>query len=145
VSLSGYRPVVDGLPSAAPAGVSLDSVLLRGFDSPQLVRSHRYLLGEVDQPPLLTSSAVALGDSLLVINLRSDHLRVEVYDRAGSLRRALEHHAAGLDDSFPVDLAARRDTSGVLLALVMQRPGGVLSEPGGYVLMLRWDEGVIGD
>jgi hypothetical protein len=111
---------------------------LAGFDSPQLLRSHRFILGEVDQPPLLTSSAVALGDSLVVVNLRSDHIRLDVYDRAGRLQRALVHHSEGAGDHYPVDLAARRDTSGVLLALVMQRPGGLLSEPGGYVLVVRW-------
>jgi hypothetical protein len=140
VSLSGYRPVVDTLALDAPAGATPDTLLLAGFDSPQLLRSHRFILGEVDQPPLLTSSAVPLGDSLLVVNLRSDHVRIDVYDRAGRLQRALVHHGAGAGDHFPVDLAARRDPSGVLLALVMQRPGGLLSQPGGYVLVVRWGE-----
>lgn len=139
LSLSGYRPVVDVLAPGAPAGAAPDTLALVGFDSPQMVRSHRFIRGEADQPPLLTSSAVALGDRLLVINLRGDHLRVDVFDADGRLERALVYPAPeATHEHFPVDIAARRDSAGALIALVMQRPGGVLSEPGGYVLMLRW-------
>jgi hypothetical protein len=63
---------------------------------------------------------------------------VDVYDRSGRLQRALVGYGEGVADHFPVDLAARRDSAGLRLAVVMQRPGGLLSEPGGYVLMVRW-------
>jgi hypothetical protein len=139
LSLSGYRPVVDVVAPTRPNGRPPDTLALVGFDSPQLLRSHRYIRGEVDQPPLLTSAAVPLGDQLLVINLRGDELRIDVFGWDGRLQRALVYPAvAETRDGFPVDLAARRHGSDVLLALVMQRPGGLMSDPGGYVLMLRW-------
>jgi hypothetical protein len=139
LSLSGYRPVVDLLSPGQASGAAPDTMALVGFDSPQMVRSHRFLLGEVDQPPLLTSSAAVAAGHLFALNLRGDHVRVDVYGPDGRLRRALVYFPPGAaGDHFPVDIAVRQEGAGMLLALVMQRPGGVLSEPGGYVLMLRW-------
>ncbi len=137
LSLSGYRPVVDVLAPAAPAGRAPDTLALVGFDSPQLVRSHRYIRGEVDQPPLLTSSAVAFEDRLYVLNLRGDHIRIDVYGFGGRLERALAFAGSEAQTHFPVDIAVRRRDGVLHVALVMQSPGGVLSEPDGYVLMLR--------
>lgn len=136
VSLSGYRPVADVL----PPGGRLDTLALVGFDSPQFVRSHQFLRGEVDQPPLLTSSAFPLGDRLFVLNLRTDALRVDVYDRGGRLQRVLTCAIPEeTRDHFPVDLAVRRGPSGYRLAVLMQRPGSVLKNPSGQIWMLRWD------
>jgi hypothetical protein len=139
ISLSGYRPVMDLLTPRKPPGATPDTLALVGFDSPQLLRSHRFLLGEVDQPPLLTSSAAVADGRIFVVNLRGDHVRVDVYGLAGRLQRALVYLTPGDEGGhFPVDIAVRAEGGGALIALVMQRPGGLLSEPGGYVLMLRW-------
>lgn len=144
LSLSGYRPVVDVLRPETPPEAVLDTLALVGFDSPQLVRSHQFLLGEVDEPPLLTSAAAPLGRRLVAVNLRAEEIRLDVFapNGAGGLRleRALVYpDAATVADAFPADLAVRQGTDGVLVVLLMQRPGGVFSRPGGRVVMLRWD------
>jgi hypothetical protein len=143
LSLSGYRPVVDVLPAGAPEGAALDSLALHGFDSPQLVRSYQFLIGEVDEPPLLTSSAAAVGDRLYVLNLRVDQVRVDVYGRAPDglrLQRVLVYPDAALvAGAFPADLAVREGPGGVRFALVLQNPGGGLGRPGGRVAMLAWE------
>jgi hypothetical protein len=143
LSLSGYRPVVDRLPAGAPEGAVLDSLYLYGFDSPQLVRSYQYMLGEIDEPPLLTSSAVALAGRLYVLNLRTDQVRIDVYGRAEGgvrLERVLVLPAAELlASAFPVDLAVREAAGGLRFALVLQQPGGVFAPSGGRVAMLAWD------
>ena len=140
LSLSGFRPVVDVLAMDVPDGASTDSMTLMGFDSPQLVRSNQYLLGEVDEPPLLVSSAVAFGDNLYVLNLRADGIRIDVYGREGRIERVLAYtDVQALPNAFPVDIAVRQDGNSFLFALVMQNAGGLLSDPSGYVLMLRWD------
>lgn len=119
LSLSGYRPVVDVL-----AGGRLDTLALRGFDSPLLVRSNQFLHGDLDEPPLLAPSAVALGDRLFVLNARLGWVRIDVYGRDGRLVRILEVPDPQRDDQFfPVDLAARRDsTGGVELAVLTLEP-----------------------
>ena len=138
LSLSGYRPVVDVLPPSAPRGRAPDTLALVGFDSPQLLRSHRYIRGEVDQPPLLTSAAAAFEGRLYVVNLRVDQVRIDVFGPDGRLERGLVMPAgAETHDHFPVDLALGRVDGQVRIALVMQSPGGLMSDPGGYVLMLR--------
>jgi hypothetical protein len=148
LSLSGYRPVVDRLPAGAPGGAMLDSLYLYGFDSPQLVRSYQFMQDEVDQPPLLTSSAAALGDRLYVLNLRVEEVRIDVYGPAregaeGGLRleRTLVYpDVALLASAFPVDLAVRAvGGSGLQFALALQNPGGVLAPSGGRLVMLAWD------
>ncbi len=140
LSLSGFRPVVDVLPMDAPDGTISNSMALVGFDSPQLVRSNQYMLGEVDQPPLLVSSVAPFGDNLYVLNLRADGIRIDVYGREGRIERALAYlDVEALPNAFPVDIAVRQDGAGLLFALVMQNPGGLLNDPSGYILMLRWD------
>ena len=94
------RPVPLLYPTAAGPllvrpGAVPDTLALVGFDSPQMVRSHRFLLGEVDQPPLLTSSAAVAGGRLFALNLRGDHVRVDVYGLDGRLERALVYFAQG--------------------------------------------------
>jgi hypothetical protein len=143
LSLSGYRPVVDRLRAGAPEGAALDTLSLRGFDSPQLVRSYQFMLGEIDEPPLLTSAAAALGDRLFVLNLRVDAVRVDVYGRTEGgvrLERVLVYPDAALVASgFPADLAVREGPDGVRFALVLQDPGGGLRRSSGRVAMLAWD------
>ena len=140
LSLSGFRPVVDVLAMDALDGAAADSMALVGFDSPQLVRSNQYMLGEVDEPPLLVSSAAPFGDNLFVLNLRADGIRIDVYGREGRIERALAYtDVEAMPNAFPADIAIRQDGDALLFALAMQNPGGLLSDPSGYVLILRWD------
>ena len=137
VALSGYRPVVDVV-AARNAGFA-DTLALRGFDSPQLARSAQFMRGDVDEPPLLTSSAAPLGDDLYVLNLRGDHVRVDVYGRDAVLRRVLVsptpwqplEHAA-------FDLAVRRRGGAVELAVLMQRGPGLLQPADAFLALYRW-------
>ncbi len=138
-SLSGYRPVVDFLTSDAPDGTATDSLTLLGFDSPQLVRSNQYLLGEVDEPPLLISSGASFESGFFLLNLRADGLRIDVYDVEGQLERVLAYtDVEAMPNAFPVDLAIHRDGDALLFALAMQNPGGLFSNAIGYVVVLRW-------
>ena len=137
VALSGYRPVVDVLDPAAPPGAPLDTLALLGFSSPQLSRSAQFARGDVDEPPLLTSSAAAVGGRLFVLNLRTDHVRVDVYDRAGRL----EHVLVGPERSeevYPLDLAVRERGGGVQVAVLLARPPGLLQAPASRVVVYEW-------
>lgn len=103
VSLSGFRPVVD-----VWAGGRLDTLALQGFDSPMLSRSRLFLMGEKDQAPLLSESAVPVGDRLFVLNLRPGWLRVDVYGRDGVLQhRLVQDQPAFRKQYYPRDLAVR--------------------------------------
>lgn len=138
IALSGYRPVVDVLPGVG--GAALDTLVLEGFASPQLVRAAQFARGEVDEPPLLTSSAAALGDALFVLNLRADHVRVDVYGRDGRLRRVLVSPGPyRLETEVALDLAAREGADGsVELAVLLSRPPGLMREPASRVVLYRW-------
>ncbi len=120
VSLSGYRPVVD----LVYPGSHVDTLALLGFDSPMLARSRSFALGRIDQGPLLSSSASAVGDRLFVLNLRPGWLQVDLYDRTGRLRDVLVQQDPGFDRNFyPVDLAVRRSDSGdYLIAVAVSTP-----------------------
>ena len=124
VSLSGYRPVVDRLALGAPDGTAADSLYLMGFDSPQLERSRQFAVGAVDEPPLLSSAAVALGPHLYVLNLRTGGLRIDVFGPDGRIVRALVAPDVGESrDRFLMDLDARRGADGsVELAVLQQQP-----------------------
>ena len=147
VALSGYRPVVDVLRPAAPPGAPLDTLALRGFASPQLPRSAQYARGDVDEPPLLTSSAAPLGERLFVLNLRSDHVRIDVYDRLGQLERVLVGPERS-EEVYPLDLAVReRDGpraggpqagGAVEVAVLLARPPGLLQAPASRVVLYQW-------
>ena len=127
LSLCGYRPMVDLLYHSGQ-----DSILLRGFDSPMLSRSRRFILGEVEQPPLLIASARASGTQLFVLNLRPGRLRVDVYDGEGMLQHVLVSPDQ-LDFSYyPVDLAVSVTGSGEHLIAVSA------VEPAGRVDLFRW-------
>ena len=137
VALSGYRPVLDLVGEGAA-----DTLALVGFASPQLARSAQFARGDVDEPPLLSSSAAALGDALLVLNLRADHLRVDVYGRDGRLRRALVSPGPWRPlEHVALDVAARRRGGAVELAVLWARPPGVLVAPDAYVTLYRWRAG----
>ena len=142
IALSGYRPVVDVLDPAAPPGAPLDTLALSGFASPQLPRSAQYARGDVDEPPLLTSSAAALGDRLLVLNLRADHVRVDVYDRAGRLERVLVGPGRS-EEVYPLDVAVRerggpQAGGAVQIAVLLARPPGLLQAPASRVVLYEW-------
>ncbi|NNF05052.1 MAG: hypothetical protein HKN17_11370 [Rhodothermales bacterium] len=108
VSLRGYFPAVD-----IWTGGQVDSVALVGFDSPMLSRTRGFLIGDVNQPPLLTASAAPLGDLLFVLNMRPGWLRVDVFDENGRLRHILTQSDPEFrQEYFPTDLAVRRLASG---------------------------------
>ena len=137
-ALSGYRPVVDRVDVTDGLGPA-DTLALAGFASPQLVRSAQFERGEVDEPPLLTSSAAALDGRLFVLNLRSDHVRVDVYGRDGRLERVLVSPSRGLEVDVALDLAARRGPDGgVELAVLLARPPGVFQTPESRIVLYRW-------
>ena len=142
LALSGYRPVVDVVRprDGAGRGLEADTLALRGFSTPQLVRSAQYQRGEVAEPPLLSSSASAVGDRLFVLNLRTDHVRVDVYGRDGRLERVLATRPVrGPETVFALDLAARpRPGGGVDLAVLFSRPPGLLRTPDSRVDLYRW-------
>ena len=131
LALSGYRPVVDR--------VGGDTLALVGFDSPQLARSAQFLRGEVDEPPLLASSAASLDSLLFVLNLRDDHLRVDVYGRDGRLRRVLVSPRPWQPlRPVPLDLAVRRVRQTVEIAVLRAQPPGLLRAPESHVELWRW-------
>ncbi|PAP75200.1 hypothetical protein [Rubrivirga marina] len=137
-ALSGYRPVVDVLNVQGGLGPA-DTLSLQGFDSPQLPRSAQFVRGEVDEPPLLTSSAAALDGRLFVLNLRSDHVRLDVYDRDGRIERVLVSPTRGFEVDVATDLAVRPGPGGTVdLAVLMARPPGVLQTPESRIVLYRW-------
>lgn len=142
LALSGYRPVVDVLTPETPAGATLDTLALAGFDSPQLERSHLWALGDVDEPPLLTPAAAAVGDRLFVLNARPGWVRIDVFRRDDGpdgprlvLERGLVEPAPQLRKQyFAADLAARRIDGGIEFVVLTTEP-----QPG--LTFLRWTPG----
>ncbi len=138
-ALSGYRPVVDVLTPNAASGARLDTLALRGFSSPALTRSAQFMRGDAEQPPLLTSSAATDGDRLYVINLRDNHVRIDVYGPDGGLARVLVSPAPWQMLAYvPVDLAARRVGDAVEFAVLMQRASGVIQRADSRIVLYRW-------
>ena len=145
LALSGYRPVADVLAPGAASGETLDTLAFAGFDSPQLVRSYQFMIGEVDEPPLLSPSAQALGDRLYALNVRTERVRVDVYDRAGRLVRVLEapppvdpEGRPLVLDVYPADLAVRRAASGEIeVAVLLKRDRGLLQGADARVALFR--------
>ncbi|MEM6337975.1 MAG: hypothetical protein AAF752_15495, partial [Bacteroidota bacterium] len=102
-SFSAYRPVVDRL---RPGG-QRDTLRLNGFDSPMLARSRAYVLGDVDEAPLLISSADWADGRLFVLNLRPGILRIDEYDPSGQLLRIHSYAEQILLEYTPIDFAVR--------------------------------------
>ncbi len=140
LALSGYRPVLDRVTESGA-----DTLALVGFDSPQMARSAQFTRGEAGEPPLLAASAAALGDQLFVLNLRDDHLRIDVYGRDGRLQRVLvEPRPWQPLRPVPLDLAVRTlgpRQRGVEIAVLRARPPGLLREGAGAVALYRWRPG----
>ncbi len=138
LALSGYRPVVDVLTAETPSGAVLDTLALAGFDSPQLERSRLWASGEIDEPPLLSPAAAALGDRLFVLNARPGWVRIDVFRHDGDrllLEHALVQPDPTLDKTFlPMDLIARRVPGGVEFVVLTTDP-----RPG--LTFLRWTPG----
>ena len=142
LALSGYRPVVDVLEPGASASAPLDTLALRGFSSPELMRSAQFMRGDVEQPPLLTSSAAALGDRLFVMNMRDDHIRIDVYDASGRLRRVLQQRRPWTTLAYiPVDMDVRQVGETVEFVILLQRPSGLIQQADNRVVLYRWDSG----
>jgi hypothetical protein len=112
LSLSGYLSqvhIVSEMSVLSPSvETPLDSLRLHGFDSPMLSRTRLFLLDELTQPPLLSVSAVGLGELLFVLNMRPGWLRVDVYDRSGELQYILTQPTPEFNtEYYPTDLAVR--------------------------------------
>lgn len=120
LSLSGFRPVID----IFQGGVLRDTLSLVGFDSPMLARSRAFMMGEVHQAPLLSSSAVPAGDLLFVVNIRTGWLRLDVFDRQGQLlHRLIDPAPAPSLNFFPQDIAVRRCDDGTFdIAVILNEP-----------------------
>lgn len=115
LSLSAYRPFVDFISESN----SLDSLALYGFDSPMLARSRAFVFGDVRQPPLLYSSATAVDNLLYVLNLRPGWLRIDVFDREGTLQHRLVQREPGFNKEFyPIDIDVRNSGNGEIELLV---------------------------
>ncbi len=141
LALSGYRPVIDVLAPGAGPRAPLDTLALGGFSSPELMRSAQFMRGDVEQPPLLTSTAAALGDRLFVVNMRDDHVRIDVYDASGRLQRVLVQRKPWTSlQYFPVDMDVRQVGGTVEFAVLMQRPSGLVQQADSRVLLYRWQE-----
>lgn len=120
LSLSGFRPVVDVIMQDEP----LDTLALRGFDSPMLARSNSWMQGNVHEAPLLTPSAAAENNLLFVLNLRVGWLRIDAFDGTGRLVHRLTEPERIRDASFfPQDLAVRLRADGTyVIAVAVSSP-----------------------
>ncbi|MDQ7041068.1 MAG: hypothetical protein Q9M35_09015 [Rhodothermus sp.] len=129
LSLAGFRPVIDRW---WPDG-QLDTLALVGFDSPMLARSRAFLVGEVHEAPLLTSSAVPVDSLLFVLNLRPGWVQIDVFGLSdGRLRHRLITAAQRLNRRFyPHDLAVQCRNATCLLVVV-------LNDPEARIVAYRW-------
>ena len=133
LSLSGFRPVVDIIPLDEPPGEPIDTLALRGFDSPMLARSLAWMQGDVHKAPLLTPSAAAEHDLLFVLNLRAGWLRIDAFDRTGRLVHRLTEPERAWDASFfPQDLTVRRQADETWAIAV------AVSSPEPELRLYRW-------
>ncbi len=133
LSLSGFRPVVDVVPLPMQGAARVDTMALRGFDSPMLARSRAFLVGDVSTAPLLTAAAAPAGDALFALNLRPRRIQVDVYDRAGRLQRRLVT-PDGADSHYPRDVDVRWRDGGYDIAVV-------LTDPAPRLDLYRWVPG----
>ncbi|MEM8484474.1 MAG: hypothetical protein AAF564_02940 [Bacteroidota bacterium] len=120
ISLCGYRPIAD---IVLPDG-RVDTLNLNGFDSPMLPRSRAFMLGDVDEPPLLMPSAAVTDKHLYALNIRPGWLRIDQFDRNGQLTKRLVQDTPLFSKEFrPVDLDVRvKADSTVELAVIFIEP-----------------------
>jgi DNA-binding beta-propeller fold protein YncE len=123
LSLSGFRPVVDVLSLPLTDTTQVDSMALRGFDSPMLPRSRAFVTGEVSTAPLLTAAAAPAGNRLFVLNLRPGWLQVDTYDRTGQIQHRLTQVDSVYEENFyPRDIAVQAREGGYDIAVVFTAP-----------------------
>lgn len=113
--ISSFRPVLYFFDPSA----QLDSMSLRGFNSPMLARSRVFELGEIADPPLMISSFSTIGERLFVLNVRPGTLRIDEYDATGTLQQVFQHEAPEPESFTPVDLLALPDVAGHLTFYVL--------------------------
>ncbi len=120
LSLCAYRPVADFV---SPGG-QVDTLHLSGFDSPMLARSRAFILGNIDEPPLLMPSAAILGNQLYALNMRPGWLRIDQFNRAGELQKRLVQDTPSFSKAFyPIDLDVRMAPDSTLeLAVLFVEP-----------------------
>jgi hypothetical protein len=133
ISLSGYLPQIYQIQRTVGT-MQIDSMALYGFDSPILSRTRQFMLGDLTQPPLLTSAAAGLDDHLFVLNMRPGWLRIDVYNDSGTLEAILTQPNPEFNtEYFPSDISVRKvdDTPEYEFAIS-------IVEPVGRVDRFRW-------
>lgn len=110
LSVSAFQPLVHRIGPAGP----VDTLRLVGFDSPALNRTRAFVLGTRKDPPLLVPAIAAADTLLYVLNVRPDHVRVDVYDRSGHLTRILEEASVDEAGVNAIDLAVHRSADGTV-------------------------------
>ncbi|MFV1979717.1 MAG: hypothetical protein ACC655_01050 [Rhodothermia bacterium] len=115
VGVSSFRPVFYFFDTSG----GLDSMSLKGFDSPMLATSRAFELGQVSDPPLMISSFSTIGEQLFVLNVRPGTLRIDEYDAAGTLQQVFQREAPKPESFTPVDLLALPDVAGNLTFYVL--------------------------
>ena len=113
--VSSFRPVLYFFDPSA----QLDSMSLKGFNSPMLARSRAFELGEVADPPLMISSFSTIGERLFVLNVRPGTLRIDEYDAAGTLQQVFQREAPEPESFTPIDLLALPNVAGHLTFYVL--------------------------
>lgn len=120
-SLAGYLPLIDTFHRDEP-----DSLALIGFDSPMLARTLQFRLGDTNEPPLLSSSAVMAGGYWFVLNMRPGWIQIDVYSLSGDLRYLLTQPDPEFNQEFfPTDLAVHALPDGgfhIAVAVVQPEP-----------------------
>lgn len=133
VSLSGYLPQIHKI-SGQGSSMKVDTLGLKGFDSPMLSRTRQFILDDLSQPPLLSSAAASVDERLFVLNMRPGWLRIDVYDPSGKLEVVLtQPNPAFNTEYFPSDIAVRRVGNDFEYEFAI-----TLIEPEGRVDRFRW-------
>jgi len=118
LSISSYYPSIYRMDQEQ----KLDSLRLRGFDSPMLARMHAKAMGDVDEAPLMISSAVEFDSLIFVSNLRPGWSRVDVFNTDGHLLNILEEEIPpGPTEFNTLDLDVKKDGQDYLIALIAVR------------------------
>jgi len=122
LSFSGFFPAVKIVAHSFLGPV--DSLALKGFDSPMLARTYAFTQGDVRGAPLLSSAAAPAGGYLFLLNMRLGWLHIDVYDLQGQLKTILLEPNPGYNrDFYPIDLAVlQRDTTEFVIAVAIIKP-----------------------